>query len=299
MRAVNNHNSEVCYIGGMVDLGFKYKHIGTDRNSLFNILDESHPMTKKLKTAKNPVLIVGTRAVEEFGSEVLDISKQIALKFNITTDTYNGFNVLHKDSVRPGALDLGVVKSDIDIKSKKILYILNADNIDYSLIPKDTFIIYQGTTGDVGASYADLILPTASCFEKTGTYVNTEGRVQLARKAVSAPNLAKPDWEIIRILGEELKVDLPYDSLEDIRYRIAEVAPHLLVYDIVEKSKFGKLSLQSSLNNKVKTKDNYILADLIDDYYKTDSISRNSLIMSKCSAAFNSHKFRNFKKITN
>ena len=65
---------------------------------------------------------------------------------------------------------------------------------------------HQGTTGDEGAYYADIILPTAAYTEKTATYVNTEGRVQLTRDAVPSPGNSKYDWEIIRVLSEEVGV---------------------------------------------------------------------------------------------
>lgn len=58
------------------------------------------------------------------------------------------------------------------------------DNIRPEDIPADSFVVYQGTHGDEGAYYADIILPSASFTEKTGTYVSTEGRVCIARKVV-------------------------------------------------------------------------------------------------------------------
>ena len=43
------------------------------------------------------------------------------------------------------------------------------------------FVIYQGHHGDRGAHRADVVLPGAAYTEKSGTYVNTEGRVQTRR----------------------------------------------------------------------------------------------------------------------
>jgi NADH dehydrogenase/NADH:ubiquinone oxidoreductase subunit G len=50
-------------------------------------------------------------------------------------------------------------------------------------IPKDAFVVYQGHHGDRGAQIADVVLPGAAYTEKAGTYVNTEGRVQMTRAA--------------------------------------------------------------------------------------------------------------------
>jgi NADH-quinone oxidoreductase subunit G len=65
-------------------------------------------------------------------------------------------------------------------------------------------VIYQGTHGDRGAHRADVILPGAAYTEKSGTYVNTEGRVQLANRAAFAPGAAREDWAILRALSDVL-----------------------------------------------------------------------------------------------
>ena len=59
-----------------------------------------------------------------------------------------------------------------------------------------------GPHGEVGASSAGVILPGAAYTEKVGTYVNTEGRSQQTRVAVTAPGMAREDWKIIRAISE-------------------------------------------------------------------------------------------------
>lgn len=49
---------------------------------------------------------------------------------------------------------------------------------------------------------ADIILPGAAYTEKCGTYVNTEGRAQQTKVAVTPPGAAREDWKIIRVLSE-------------------------------------------------------------------------------------------------
>lgn len=62
--------------------------------------------------------------------------------------------------------------------------------------------IYIGHHGDRGAAMADVILPGAAYTEKDATYVNTEGRAQQTKVAVTPPMLAREDWKIIRALSE-------------------------------------------------------------------------------------------------
>ena len=71
------------------------------------------------------------------------------------------------------------------MKDVKFVFILGCDNnINVSDIPKDAFVVYLGTHGDEGVYFADIILPGAAYTEKTATYVNTEGRVQLTHLVV-------------------------------------------------------------------------------------------------------------------
>jgi len=49
---------------------------------------------------------------------------------------------------------------------------------------------------------ADVVLPAAAYTEKNATYVNTEGRAQQTRAAITPPAMAREDWKIIRALSE-------------------------------------------------------------------------------------------------
>jgi len=50
---------------------------------------------------------------------------------------------------------------------------------------------------------------------------------------------------ILRALSEEAGCPLPYDSLDEVRTRLAELAPHLVKYDFIEPSGFEGLGLKS------------------------------------------------------
>ena len=61
-----------------------------------------------------------------------------------------------------------------------LIFNLGADEID---IAPGAFVVYIGSHGDRGAHRADVILPGAAYTEKSGLFVNTEGRVQSASRA--------------------------------------------------------------------------------------------------------------------
>ena len=169
-------------------------------------------------------------------------------------------------------------------KSPKFMYLLNADDVLPSAIPSDAFVVYQGHHGDVGAYYADVILPGSAYTEKSTTYVNTEGRTQTTRAAVPPPSGARDDWKIIRALSEVLGIPLPYDTVSEIRDRMGDVAPGLVAYDTVQSSVFTGLALKQMLH-AAKSSRSSIGGEAfelpIKDYYLTDPISRASSTMAK------------------
>jgi len=73
--------------------------------------------------------------------------------------------------------------------------------------------------------YADVVLPAASFAEKSGTFTNTERRVQLVQPAVDPPGEARPDWEIVQALANRLGADWSYDDPAEVMDEIARVAP--------------------------------------------------------------------------
>merc|ERR1712153_52781 len=192
----------------------------------------------------------------------------------------NGFNILHNESARINALELGITsKTPADLKEAKVVYLLGEDNFRHEEIPEGAFVIYQGHTGDEGALYADLILPTSSYLEKVGTYVNVDGRPQRTRAALTSPGFSQDDWMVLRALSEEVGSPLPYDSIEELRTRLAELSPHLIKFDVIEGSGFEKLAHKPNGNTELNGTQ---LSENVDNFYMTDAISRNSHMMARC-----------------
>jgi NADH dehydrogenase (ubiquinone) Fe-S protein 1 len=170
-----------------------YIHLGNSTKTLLDIAQGSHPFCARLANAKKPMLLVGARTLErQDGAGVLSACHTIANNSNVLNiaEKWNGFNVLHHEGSRVGALDIGISSYANSNVTPKLVFILGADNIKTEDIPKDAFVIYQGSHGDEGSYFADLILPGSAYTEKNGTYVNTEGRVQQGRLVIPPPGLA-------------------------------------------------------------------------------------------------------------
>src|SRR5690606_10849507 len=101
-----------------------------------------------------------------------------------------------------------------------------ADEMDYGPF-EGTLKVYIGHHGDKGAHAADVILPASAYTEKAGTYVNAEGRVQFAGKAVFAPGDAREDWTILRALADAFGVTVGFDSFDELRAAMIAEVPSL------------------------------------------------------------------------
>ena len=89
---------------------------------------------------------------------------------------------------------------------------------------------------------------------------------------------------VLRAISEELGSALPYDTLEELRTRIAELAPHLIRYDFIENSGFEDLAHLPNGNSAINGTP---FVENVDNFYMTDAISRNSHIMARCTRELN------------
>ncbi len=282
---------KIASIGPEVELTYPIKHLG---NSPAVMLNRDHPFASVLEKAKNPMLILGMSALRrDDGEMILSLASEIAEKFKMIREDWNGFNVLQLAAGRVGALDLGFVpdKNGKDVKEIikgtnngeiEVLYLLGADEIDFAELGK-ALVIYQGHHGDRGAHNADVILPGAAYTEKNATYVNLEGRVQRTRIATFPPGEAKEDWKIIKELALHLGLNIGINSIQELRNKMKELAPHFANLDHVAPTLWNKITTKGSVKDTP-----FIPA--IQNFYMTDSISRASKTMAECSDMFVSHK---------
>ena len=269
---------EIGLVGETFDSTFEFEHLGTDPAALKKALTGS--FGKKLQSAQRPMIIVGSGAAEHPDAKMIfetvgSFVDKNASKF--VTPDWQGYNVLQRAASRAGAYEVGFVTPSptVAATTPKMIWLLGADEVSEADIPKGAFVVYQGHHGDRGAQIADVILPAAAYTEKSGTYVNTEGRVQITRAATSLPGAAREDWKIIRAVSEYLGAPLPYDDIEMLRDRMEEISPALRRYDIVEGTAMAALSkVQLVDQNKGAKASGEPFRRVIEDFYFTDSISR-------------------------
>jgi len=277
-------------IGPDMDLTYRHENLGAGPQTLAELADGNHSFATTLSEAQRPMLILGQGAIaRNDGAAIVATARRLAEATGMVGDEWCGFNVLHTAAARVGGLDLGLVPgsggrdvagiiSGAAAGDIEVVFLLGADEIDTKGLG-EAFVIYQGHHGDAGAHRADVVLPGAAYTEKDGTYVNTEGRAQQAKRAVFPPGNAREDWAILRALSEKLGKPLPYDTLAVLRRHMIDVAPTLGHIDQVTAAAWTEFGVAAPL-------DTLAFELPVGDFFMTNPICRASETMAACSAAF-------------
>jgi formate dehydrogenase major subunit len=123
----------------------------------------------------------------------------------------------------PGLTVVEIMKGALD-KTIRGMYILgenpfisdpNSNKVRRALTSLD-FLVVQDIFLTETAEFADVILPASSYLEKTGTYTNTDRRVQLGQRVLAPPGEARPDWETICQIGRRVGLPMNYASPSEV-----------------------------------------------------------------------------------
>jgi NADH-quinone oxidoreductase subunit G len=280
-------NFPIGLIGEKADLTYNYDYLGAGPETLAEVLAGRHGFADALKKAERPLVLLGAGALARpDGAAVAALAAKTAIEVGAVKLDWNGFSLLHNAASRVGALDLGFVPGAGGLTATQmaetgaldLLFLLGADEIEIGHGP---FIVYIGTHGDRGAHRADVILPGAAYPEKSGLFVNTEGRVQMAERAAFPPGDAREDWAILRALSDVLGHKLPYDSLAQLRATLFKAHPHLAQLDRIAAGHSSDIEKLAGLGG---TPDKAPFVPALEDFYLTNPIARASAVMGECSA---------------
>jgi len=267
LRKAVKRGAKVFLVGPEWETTFPSTFLGNDLSVLNDLPSD---VADAFKDADKSAVILGGAALK--GA----LGKAMAL----AQDWGAEFNALHFSAARMGGLMLGFAQkggmADIAAASPKVVLALGADEMNFEPYA-DCLKVYIGHHGDKGAHAADIILPAASFAEKDGTYVNTEGRVQFAEKAVFAPGDAREDWTILRALADALKVDVGFDSFAQLQAAMIAEVPALGEEDLADYGKLPKADAKAKAEGVLD-------AYPIKDFYLTNPIARASAVMQQCSA---------------
>ncbi|WP_228243799.1 NADH-quinone oxidoreductase subunit NuoG [Porphyrobacter sp. GA68] len=273
LRKAVKRGAKVFLIGPEWETTFRGEFLGDDAELLHDLPDA---IAQAMSQAQRPAIIVGAAGLAK---GALAPALVLAEQWQLFRDGWNGFNVLHMAASRMGGLMLGFARprgmAELVEAQPNVLLSLGADEMDYAPFG-GSLKVYIGHHGDRGAHAADIVLPGASFAEKDGTFVNTEGRVQRAEKAVFPPGDAREDWTIVRALADELGISVGFDSFSELRAAMIAAVPGLGEQGLAQ---YGSLPA-GDRNMRASGTITYP----VKDFYLTNPIARASTVMQRCSA---------------
>ena len=285
-KAYINNDCKIGLIGKKLDLTYKYEHLSDSIEHINDLLNNNSPFSEVLKNSKKSLIIIGNSAINyRDGKEVLNVCSEIAKKYNVANNNFNGFNILQQDISKVGAIDIGFYNQDFaqnfdqNIKNhinkfNPVVFLLSSDEINHSIL-EGAFIVYLGHHGDDLAQLADIVLPSPAYTEKSSTYMNMEGRVLQTTRCYHPLGVSKEEWKIFRALSNNFSQKLKFNNLSELRNEISNLFPVF--------KEINNLPSSSKLDFGSSTKiENRVLEYNIKNFYMTDVISRASITMANC-----------------
>ena len=274
-----NNNTQIVSLNDLGDLTYPYESLDGQTQTLKDIFDGNHNISKQIIGAKKPMIVLGESLFNINSSKYFfNKIKEFLIKNKKVSEEWNPLNVLSCDAATVGNYDLGLVNEDNnllkDLQNHKfdIVYLIGQDNLNFD--KKDEFIIYQGSHGDKGAEIADIILPGSAYTEQDGYFTNLEGKIQKAYKASYPPGDAKEDWQIINELAELMNNRKLFNDKD-------ELESSMLNYLNLEKEKQANEDDKNTTTDESEFKSE-TLNIFVKDYYFSNVIARSSKTMVEC-----------------
>ncbi|MEK6666589.1 MAG: formate dehydrogenase subunit alpha [candidate division NC10 bacterium] len=162
-----------------------------------------------------PMMYPDYQSVEDAG-----IRKKFEAAWGVPLDPKRGLTVVE---IMTGALEKRI-RGMYMMGENPFLSDPNINKVRKALAALD-FLCVQDIFLTETAEFADVILPATSFFEKTGTYTNTDRRVQIGRKAVEPPGQARLDWEVVSEIARRMGYPMEHRTAEEIFNEFTSLAP--------------------------------------------------------------------------
>ena len=262
------------------DLTYPYESLNGKTDTIKEIVEDRHHLSKLIKLAKKPLIIIGQSALSsKSGKYIFESVKSFLMNNNKINTEWNSLNVISENASTIGSIDLGVcdasnesneILNDLVNHKYEIVYLLGQDSLKFK--KKNEFIIYQGSHGDNGAEIADIILPGAAYTEQDGYYTNLEGKLQKAYKASYPPGDAKEDWQILNDLAQTMNHRKLFNDKDEL---LSSMLNYIKLFkEKNETKKFSEVKDLNFISEVIKVNNT--------DYYYSNAIARASKTMFNC-----------------
>jgi NADH-quinone oxidoreductase chain G len=278
-KRMNQGLFKVVSFGLSEDLTYTKVDGGVSVTSLIKFFEGRHPLCQQLTKAKKPMVILGSSVLKRVDGHALQNCLYYSQKHvPFFSEGWFGLNYMPTEPSGVGNSFLGVqstFKEKNELKKIDFFFGVGLDHPQKFLrsLPEECFSVLQTAYSDPSLKKANMILPGVAFTEKVGQFLNLEGRLQKTEIALRKPGIAREDTGILRAITENGKI--PFKKFEEVK-----VMP-------LEKNKESFLNiLDSTTSSKKNRVMKTVFKGVVNDFFVTNAITKNSKIMAKCSSNF-------------
>ncbi len=261
---------------------------------IVNVLEGKSPVLSKLLiTSKKPFIIVGENIADRV-SNINNFIRRLSAIFS------SAKFVFLQNYANSEGLDFLNVNSFLNKTSNSVVAVnLDDTYTNRKLLNHSKKSVWLNSHGSSLATKFKTIVPTLTSFETEQVYINLEARPQMTQKSFASFFDVKSTQDIVVSMFNLNKTDLN-STTENSLSHIVEQISNVNLYDSQKefvspfKTIVNKLSENDYISNPVSIS-TYPVKQKIKDFYCTDTITRNSVIMQECSSEIikNSTNFYN------
>jgi len=267
-KRLKKGHCNVVSFGAPISTTYPVISAGTSAHSFMNFVEGRSPFCTAFRKAKHPIVLVGPSLfLRADGNSFFSMLQTlINVVPNLVTNKWNGLNYLQPQANSFGVMEQGVhqIGNVNNVQFKTMVQTVNGK----SDVP--SIYIASHIASDVSAE--TFVVPCALASETGGTFSNTEGRSQFARKAVTNQRRVFHDKTIVSSLIElnGLKTAVKNYCLGIVPSQNVDVAFKNHWYP-----KYNRTVVE-----------NTPLRSWVDNYYTTDAVTKNSPSLVKVSNAY-------------
>jgi len=260
-KRLKKGNCNVVSFGAPISTTYPVVSGGTSSHSFMQFVEGRSPLCKGYKNAKHPILLVGPSLFLRADSNAWFSMLQtlISIVPNLVTTTWNGLNYLQPQANSFGAMDQGVHQMGSMNNVEGVQFKAMVQTLDgNSTVPA----IYVASHVSTSISENTFVIPCALAAETGGTFANTEGRSQYARKAVTNQRRVFHDKTIVSSF-----VELNGVKVSAKNYSLGMISSSNVDFQLKSHwyPKYNKTYVE---NTPLRT--------WVENYYTTDSVTKNS-----------------------
>jgi formate dehydrogenase major subunit len=184
-------------------------------------------VARLIGTARQPVIIFGKGITARSDTETLRMLIKLARLIGAFDDDHSGLISVKGEANSLAATQLGL-DQPFQLNGNKAVFVALGD--DYpsqrliQRLEKAPFLVVQASYESNLTKIADVVLPVEMWAEQDGHFLNLDGRLQLARHALRAPEGAWAHRTVFTALADRLNLNISANWKEELHKRVPSVA---------------------------------------------------------------------------